>query len=354
MKAKQPIFTNGVIGNEIIGDPPSDTRGSPQTKSFGYQVLGFGSGGADPAYITATGGTITTVCTNYKVHTFTGDGTFCVSCAGNPAGSDSADYLVVAGGGGGGSCYAGGGGAGGYRESVPSCTAWTGSPIANPGNARPVTATPYSIVVGGAGTAGSGPLSVGGDGGVSTFSDITSAGGGGGAIEAPAPLAPKRIGRDGGSGGGAGYGPGNAGGSGNTPPVSPAQGFDGGASTLGGPQYAGGGGGGAGAIGVTGTTPPGVAGAGGAGVTSCISATPTARGGGGGGSGGFAPGQCFAFGAGGAGGGGRGAKESGPTPCRTGEAGDDNTGGGGGGGMNQIQVGGAGGSGLVIIRYKFQ
>jgi len=47
--------------------------------SFGYQVLGFGSGGpSGPAYIVATGGTIT--CSgDYKIHTFTGDGTFCVS-----------------------------------------------------------------------------------------------------------------------------------------------------------------------------------------------------------------------------------------------------------------------------------
>ena len=34
-------------------------------------------------FITATGGTITTVCTNFKVHTFTSPGTFCVSNAGN-------------------------------------------------------------------------------------------------------------------------------------------------------------------------------------------------------------------------------------------------------------------------------
>jgi hypothetical protein len=38
-------------------------------------------------YITATGGTIT-CCGDYKIHTFTSDGTFCVS-AGNPAGSDT-------------------------------------------------------------------------------------------------------------------------------------------------------------------------------------------------------------------------------------------------------------------------
>lgn len=51
----------------------------------------------DVKFVTATGGTITT-CGNYKIHTFTGPGTFCVSCAGNPVGSNSVDYLVVAGG----------------------------------------------------------------------------------------------------------------------------------------------------------------------------------------------------------------------------------------------------------------
>jgi hypothetical protein len=41
-------------------------------------------------------------CGDYKIHTFTGPGTFTVSSAGNPLGSNSVDYLVVAGGGGGG------------------------------------------------------------------------------------------------------------------------------------------------------------------------------------------------------------------------------------------------------------
>src|SRR5210317_825517 len=53
-------------------------------------------------YITATGGTITT-STDYKIHTFTGDGCFVVSQIGNPAGGPSVvDYLVVAGGASGG------------------------------------------------------------------------------------------------------------------------------------------------------------------------------------------------------------------------------------------------------------
>ena len=38
-------------------------------------------------FVAATGGTETTSCGNYKIHTFTGPGTFCVSNAGNPSGS---------------------------------------------------------------------------------------------------------------------------------------------------------------------------------------------------------------------------------------------------------------------------
>ena len=50
-------------------------------------------------YMSATGGTIT-CCGDYKIHTFTADGCFSVSSAGNPVGSNTVDYLVVAGGGG--------------------------------------------------------------------------------------------------------------------------------------------------------------------------------------------------------------------------------------------------------------
>jgi hypothetical protein len=69
-------------------------------------------------FVAATGGTITT-CGNYKIHSFTGPGTFTVSCAGNPAGSSTVDYLVVAGGGGGATGEPGnpaGGGGGGWVE----------------------------------------------------------------------------------------------------------------------------------------------------------------------------------------------------------------------------------------------
>ena len=67
--------------------------------TFGYQVLGFGSGSAKKTFIVATGGTVSTIG-DFKVHTFTGPGTFCVSCVGNQGAEVS--YIVVAGGGAGG------------------------------------------------------------------------------------------------------------------------------------------------------------------------------------------------------------------------------------------------------------
>src|SRR5210317_1413875 len=104
----------------------------PILGSFGAgSGRGYGQrGGGGAEYITATGGTITT-CGDYKIHTFTGPGTFCVSCAGNACGSNTVDYLVVAGGGGGGGApsHGGGGGAGGYRESPGTTTCYTASPL---------------------------------------------------------------------------------------------------------------------------------------------------------------------------------------------------------------------------------
>ena len=70
-------------------------------------------------FVTATGGTITT-SGNFKIHTFTGPGTFTVSCAGNAQGSNTVSYMVVGGGGTGGKMRGGGGGAGGYREGKSS------------------------------------------------------------------------------------------------------------------------------------------------------------------------------------------------------------------------------------------
>jgi len=281
-----------------------------------------------PAYVAATGGTVT-CCGDYKIHTFTGPGTFCVSCAGNALGSNSVDYLVIAGGGSGGGNRGAGAGAGGYRESSGAASGcYTASPLGACVSALPVTATGYPITVGGGGAqVCEAPGNKGSD---SVFSTITSTGGGfGGTFAGP--------GGPGGSGGGGGH-PGQPGGSGNTPPVSPPQGQDGGA---GGPSSGAGGGGAT----VTGAGAPGsTGGPGGAGATSSINTSPTTRAGGGGGGGWPSTG-----GTGGSGGGGNGAPGPGSST-----AGAANTGGGGGGGSNTVRIGAAGGSGIVIIRYKYQ
>jgi len=289
-------------------------------------------------YMVATGGTITT-SGNDKIHTFTGPGTFTVCTAAISAANNLVSYVVVAGGGGGGGnvAHGGGGGAGGYREVVSPSSPYTGSPLdgyGTPGNRVTVTETSFPITVGGGGARAT-------QGATSTFSTITSAGGGKGGNPS--------CGGPGGSGGGPG-GNTNAGGTGNTPPVTPPQGNNGGAGNYSADYYGGGAGGGAGAVGAAGT--PAGGGAGGAGVTSSINATPTARAGGGGGSSYEGGGPN----AGGTGGGGTGTI-GGPSPTQANAtAGTVNTGGGGGGGERGVPcAGGAvGGSGIVIIRYRFQ
>ena len=298
-------------GAEKIGgvaeDATLDTRGQSVTLVYVDSTQGWvntmdstSNVRGIPPYITATGGTPCSgaiVCTDYKVHTFTGPGTFCVTSGGAAApcsgsGSNTVDYLVVAGGGAGsvgnGSNSGGAGGAGGYRESPGTASGcYSVSPRgAAPAVALSVSAQGYPITVGGGGAISPSARSCAGAN--STFSTITSTGGG-------------------------------AGGAGSGTP-GPGDGGDGGSG-------------------------------GGARATSSIDATPTQRAGGGGGGGG---GGCSTAGTGGDGGGGTGAKGTGPTPVSAATAGTVNTGSGGGGGGNSGLVGGAGGSGVVIIRYKFQ
>ena len=308
-----------------------------------------------PPFIVATGGTETT-CGDYKIHTFTGPGTFTVSgTAPGPSGNpNNLDYLVVAGGGGARVPAYAGGGAGGFRYSASTYTSPTcapGHPLRSPsGLTATVSSFPITVGAGGAGDPGPGMT----PGGVSTFSTITSAGGGrGGNVVAPS--APSEM--NGGSGGGGNTGSGGStspGGAGNTPPVSPPQGNPGGTGQQqGGVGDVGGGGGGATAAGSNGAL-PGAGGNGGAGA-----GIPTAFG-----SNGVpnAPTDAFRYyaggggaysntstGAGGIGGGGSGQAPSVP---RAQTAATANTGGGGGAGPNATTANG--GSGIVVIRYKFQ
>ena len=137
-----------------------------------------------PPFIEATGGTITE-CGDFKIHTFTGPGTFEVTRLSPTPANNTVGYQVVAGGGAGGAALSGagagggGGGAGGFREgrNVPVDN-FTASPlVANaPTNAVTVTATSFPITVG-AGGAGTAAPSKGSNGSNSSFSTITSTGG---------------------------------------------------------------------------------------------------------------------------------------------------------------------------------
>jgi hypothetical protein len=346
------LCNNGSLINGICSTAGLNTQNQSVTLIYvdgtkGWQDIQDSTAGVSGnAFIVATGGTITT-CGDYKIHAFTSDSTFTVCSAGLPANAN-VDYLVVAGGAGGGSPgVSGGGGAGGYRESYCATTSgcYTASPLAS-ATSLPVTATTYPITVGGGGAFFA-------SGSNSIFSTITSAGGGtggGGGCN----------GFPGGSGGGAGqawpvpY----TGGAGNTPPVSPPQGNPGGNGTAGPTPgtYLGSGGGGAGAAGA-GVANSGAGGAGGIGTnTNLIPASygepgpnPGRYVAAGGGGGAFAP--AGGPGAGGTGGGGNGSNSCTPAPNALTNSG---SGGGGGGYGTGASNGGTGGSGLVIIRYKFQ
>ena len=323
------VYVDGTEGWKNVQDSTSNVVGNPN--------------------LVATGGTITT-CGNCKIHTFTGPGTFTVTNASSTAANNIVSYLVIGGGGGAGSGQGtGGGGAGGMRELVSPSAPYSGSPLngyPTPGNRITVTATSYPITVGAGGGAVPYVCSAQGiSGSNSIFSTIISTGGGGGGGGGGAPI-PIGVGAPGGSGGGGGGRTGTCGGAGNTPPVSPPQGNPGGFST---PSASppsvdsGGGGGGASTTGANGTACS-AGGNGGPGHGTSITASPVNyAGGGGGGS------ESGGDSSGGTGGGGAG--KGGPGFATAGTA---NTGGGGGGTGATTCGNGAGGSGIVVIRYKYQ
>jgi hypothetical protein len=280
----------------------------------------------------ASGGTITDVMigsNKYRIHAFTtvGTSTFDV----NTSTLSSIDVLLVAGGGGGGGSAGGGasgagGGAGGLILDLN----------------RTVTTGAYTIVVGDGGTGvGSNSDTRGGNGGITTGFTLTAVGGGGGGSRASGD--PQGLG--GGSGGGEGsqgvdssYGSGTSG-----------QGFRGGLNGYSGNtsnSNASGGGGGAGGVGGDGLD-NNYSGDGGVGLDMSTYFTTAFGENGyfaGGGGGGRPATVSNGHGSGGTGGGGDGGDAAG-------QAGTENTGGGGGGAGSNLSSG-AGGSGIVLIRYQ--
>ena len=269
----------------------------------------------------ATGGLITYDGT-YIYHTFLSTDTFV---------SNSrflADILVVAGGGGGGTVLGGGGGAGGLQGFI---------------NQQLTAGTSYvcTIGAGGAGSSSNGTNGV--NGGNSLFGSLTaSVGGGGGGTQN------SRPGSSGGSGGGGSWDSVGTAGAGTS-----GQGYAGGVAATDNVTYRNcGGGGGATSAGTSGVSNAYSGGEGGTGSSNYSTwgiATNTGEnvsgiyyyaGGGAGVRNGGVPAS------GGLGGGGRSVSVSTVTPS----AGLTNTGGGGAGGWDI--AGGAGGSGVIIVRYK--
>ena len=241
------------------------------------------------------------------------------------------DYLVVAGGGGGASAYGASGAGGGAGEFLYK----TAQTLTTGGSG-------YTVTVGAGGIGGQATSSTtgsaGAQGGDSVFIQTTKGGG----LGRPAGGSPAGfyVGSDGGSGGGGAF---NGAGGASTA-VSPGLGFAGGSGypTT---SYGCGGGGGAGSAGINGTTNTG--GAGGAGVQNSIT---------------VASGSGPYYAAGGGGGlynlynGGVGGSSIGGSSYYYQNATDGaaNTGSGGGGACaysGNVYLGGAGGSGVVILRY---
>jgi hypothetical protein len=246
---------------------------------------------------------------------------------------NNVEVLVVAGGGAGGGYHGGGGGGGGVIYS-PSHSITPGSTI--------------NVTVGPGGTAPTSSPNTGNPGGNSVFDTLTAIGGGAGISQSNEAQARN----NGGSGGGGCDGSGSVnhpGGSG-----TPGQGFKGGDVFGSGPQlavfYGTAGGGGAGGPGGDGGVING--GFGGPGLPFSISGNLAYYGGGGGGTHLGSAGITY-YGLGGIGGGGTGGISPSPhnVAVRNSLNGVNGTGGGGAGHLYAGLGGGAGGSGVVIVRY---
>ena len=246
----------------------------------------------------ATGGTVTTSGI-YKSHTFTSSGTFTVTSA---LSGTNVDIMVVAGGGAGGWDVGGGGGAGGLIYNI----AYTG-----------FSATSYAITIGaGASPSGGGGGTAPSGSNTTVGSLLTATGGGGGGNYSGG------NGAAGGSGGGgSGYGYTTTGGAG-----TPGQGFAGGVGISGyGQSATGAGGGGYSSVGADSANNRSGYANGGLGIILALD------------------GNSVTYSTGGKGGG---------DDWRDNQPGAANTGNGGDGAGSA--TGSAGGSGIVIIRYKYQ
>ena len=141
---------NGDASDFVIAQDNTSAQFIYVDGTEGWRIVFTGSltgDGLKEKYLAATGGTPCSgaISGNYKIHTFTGPGTFTVSCVSSTPANNEVSYLVVAGGGGAGGggqgsgCGAsdvtagtvntGGGGGGGTGSNPPTASAGGGSGI---------------------------------------------------------------------------------------------------------------------------------------------------------------------------------------------------------------------------------
>ena len=177
------------LQDQII-DEYTDATGVDASASTGESLAEGSYSGATGSY--PSGGTLDTSMAGYRIHKFTSGGSLTVGSSGN------VDILVVGGGGAGGYYYGGGGGAGGLiYKATHGLTANTYDAVIGAGGAVKTSDTGGS---GGAGGANGADTTWTINGGSTEF---TAKGGGGGADEGGGPT--DGHGQDGGSGGGASY-----------------------------------------------------------------------------------------------------------------------------------------------------
>lgn len=317
-----------------------------------YHTTQFARWTGNLSNVQATGGVISDFESPtgdiWRVHTFSGSGTFSVTGTGeNPdiPSINDIEYMIIAGGGGGGANWGSGGGAGGV------ITNQSGHNMTN-GVTFPLSIGSYPIVVGAGGACGVPGAAT------TAFSQTAEGGGRGSSAASPGAGIPAIIGAEpGGSGGGGGW-PGAAvpspGGTGTA-----GQGNPGGDGEAAATPYAGEGGGGgasqAGTNAIQGPSGPQWAscGWGGIGTAFDFDGGGEVWYAGGGGSMGSAT-YTFLGTFGGRGGSGDGSQEHPVVPNRYGEWNNavDNRGGGGGGNTSNSSSYGKGGSGIVRVRYK--
>ena len=101
-----PISIDEYYSNGPLVPAAAPAPNGPIPES-GQISIGQFRGSENLSFIQATGGTVTT-SGDFKIHTFTGGGTFCVSAVGSAPACNVVDFLVVAGGGSGGGRFGSG------------------------------------------------------------------------------------------------------------------------------------------------------------------------------------------------------------------------------------------------------